>query len=306
MRCSPYESLVRRPSRQGPAAHSILAAVLSALLCASAAAVEPPDLLPSDNEIPGWVRHGDPMIAETEAELYGLINGAATTYIENGFQSCIFQQYLGTIAAAPESLWVRVFDQGDAAGAQGVYDALATGLEEPWGGAGEEARINDTFLFVITVEFWRNEFYVVIEVPKGGDPAEALTVAQDFAVVIDGYAVPVELSLFEADRVPSGVALRWITQSETDCFGFHLWRAAGHNDFARITEAPVPGAGTSTRPSEYSYRDAEVPRGVELFYRLEQIDADGTSHWYGPLSVPAVEAGSWGRLKAAFGYGDSS
>jgi hypothetical protein len=269
------------------------------------AAVEPPDLLPLDNEIPGWIRHGDPLIAETDAELYGLIDGAATTYIENGFQSCIFQQYLGDIAGAPESLWVRVFDQGDAAGAKGVYDALASGLEEPWGGAGEEARINDTFLFVITVEFWRNEFYVMIEVPKGGDPAEALIVGQDFAVVIDGYAVPVELSLFEADRTGSGVAVRWITQSEADCFGFHLWRAGERDDYRRITESPVPGSGTSTRPRSYSYVDASAPCDASIHYMLEQLDADGTAHWYGPVGVSPSAINSWGAVKAAFRSGTS-
>lgn len=283
----------------------ILASLVATALAFPVAAVEPPDLLPLDNEIPGWIRYGDPMIAETEAELYGLINGAATTYIENGFQSCIFQQYLGTIAGAPESLWVRIFDQGDATGAKGVYDALASGLEEPWAGAGEEARINDTYLFVITVEFWRNEFYVMIEVPKGGDPAEALTVGQDFAVVIDGYAVPVELSLFEAERVGSDVAVRWTTQSETDCFGFHLWRGVHGEDYVRITETPIPGSGTSARPREYSYLDATAPRGLAILYTLEQLDTDGTAHWYGPITVPAGTTASWGALKAAFRSGDS-
>jgi hypothetical protein len=274
--------------------------MLAVVLPHPATAVEPPDLLPLDNEIPGWVRHGDPLIAETEADLYGLINGAATTYIENGFQSCIFQQYLGSIAGAAESLWVRVFDQGDATGAQGVYDALATGLEMPWEGAGEEARINDTYLFVITVEFWRNEFYVMIEVPKGNDPAEALVVGQDFAVVIDGYAVPVELSLFEATRQAASVLVRWETQSETDCFGFHVWRSDAGGAQRRITHAPVSGGGTTTTPRDYSLLDSDAPDGIEVWYRLEQVDVDGTSHWYGPVVVPVHDPGSWGGLKARF------
>ena len=38
--------------------------------------------------------------------------------------------------------------------------------------------------------------------------------------------MPVELSLFEATRQARGVLVRWETQSETDCFGFHVWRGA--------------------------------------------------------------------------------
>jgi hypothetical protein len=301
MRCVSTRPLPSATSRS-LGALTVLTTVMTAALNSAALAVEPPDVLPLDNEIPGWVRHGDPLVAETDAELYDLIDGAATTYINHGFQSCVFQQYLGSIVGAPESLWVSVFDQTDAAGAEGVYDALGTGLETPWGGAGEDARINDTFLFVITIELWRNEFYVMIEVPKGGDPEEAVAVGQDFATVIDGYAVPVELSAFEARRDDGGVVVRWVTQCESRCFGFHLWRADAKDDYRRITEEAIPGAGTSVCPVEYSFFDDGAPRNLAVQYKLEQIDVGGTVRWYGPISVPAV-VGSWGRLKAAFRAG---
>ncbi len=281
---------------------TVLTTAVAAALSSASLAVEPGDLLPLDNEIPGWVRHGVPLVAETNTELYDLIDGAATTYINHGFQSCVFQEYMGSIAGAPESLWVRVFDQADVAGAEGVYDALGTGLETPWEGAGEGARINDTFLFVITVELWRNEFYAMIEVPKGGDSEEAVAVGEDFATVIDGYAVPVELSAFEASRHDGGVVVRWVTQCESHCFGFNLWRADANNDYRRITEEIISGAGTSVCPTEYSFFDDGAPRNLTVQYRLEQIDVDGSVHWYGPISVAAVTS-SWGRLKAVFRSG---
>ena len=110
---------------------------------------------------------------------------------------------------------------------------------------------------MITVEFWRNEFYVMIEVPKGGDPAEALTVAQDFAVVIDGYAVPVELSLFEAYPISSGVVVRWITQSETVTSATGKWTIGWRRMRLRRSTIFRDGLASS------SLRDRMMSRRIE-------------------------------------------
>ncbi len=82
-------------------------------------------------------------------------------------------------------------------------------------------------------------------------------------------SVPVELVSFAFE----GGVLRWTTASETNNFGFEVQRSdRPERGFRRISF--VPGAGTTTVPQRYAFRDS-LGEGV-LFYRLKQIDLDGT------------------------------
>ncbi len=87
-----------------------------------------------------------------------------------------------------------------------------------------------------------------------------------------GGAVPVELASFGFYQ---GV-LRWATASETNNFGFEVQRSNSKNEgFVKV--AFVRGHGTSTVPQVYEFKD-DVFEGV-YFYRLKQIDTDGSFEW---------------------------
>jgi hypothetical protein len=97
--------------------------------------------------------------------------------------------------------------------------------------------------------------------------------------------VPVELSVFEAEAGEQGVLLRWRTESEENCFGFHLYRKGDDNDQQqRITEQIVPGGGTSVVPREYSYLDPITEPGTYSYW-LEEVAEDGTTTGYAPAEV---------------------
>ena len=260
--------------------------------------------MPDDNEIPGWVKDGPPQTAETPEELYGLIDGAAPIYIDNGFVEAVFQDYVGDIASQQSELNARAFDQGTPDGAQAVYDLTATGLETDWDGAGEEARINYTLPFNFALDFWRNRFFVHLVINREADSLQALQIIQQFAIVMDGVAVPVELERFSGLRIGDDVLLRWTTSCEVNSFGFDVLRSLQDDVLQAlvVTESPIPSAGAIPCPREYEFRDDSVPEGVDLYYWLQEIALDGQRQLFGPVFVSKEgDDCSWGSIKAAFG-----
>jgi len=83
--------------------------------------------------------------------------------------------------------------------------------------------------------------------------------------------VPVELASFSARRLPNGVDLEWITESESNNAGFEVLRASDGEHFQSI--AFVAGMGDSRQLHRYNYFDAFEH---DAWYRLRQIDFDGT------------------------------
>jgi len=90
--------------------------------------------------------------------------------------------------------------------------------------------------------------------------------------------VPVELLSFTASVKSNSVALYWSTASEMNNRGFEIQRAAedDNNNFEWKTIGFVDGKGTTTEKSNYSFSDTNPLTG-KSYYRLKQIDLDGTS-----------------------------
>ncbi|MBR9976507.1 MAG: hypothetical protein KFH87_00335 [Bacteroidetes bacterium] len=88
---------------------------------------------------------------------------------------------------------------------------------------------------------------------------------------VTGPEWPVELASFSAERHGHQVLLQWITETETENFGFELQRSRDNAQYRTI--AFIPGAGSTTVRSAYYWRD---PWTADAWYRLRQIDLDGT------------------------------
>lgn len=99
----------------------------------------------------------------------------------------------------------------------------------------------------------------------------------DSVQVVNGLVIPVELSAFNVSpRGDGSMLLSWHTETETSNMGFEIERGDGEN-FERI--AFVPGHGTTTEPHSYSWIDSNpVSSRTDnlVYYRLKQIDTDGT------------------------------
>ncbi len=109
---------------------------------------------------------------------------------------------------------------------------------------------------------------------------------EDYRVTI---LVPVELSLFTAALENNAVRLNWTTQSETQNLGFHIYRSENSaGEYARITSALIPGAGTSEKVHHYQYSDGSIEPGKTYFYKLADIDFYGNTTYHGPVSVQSA------------------
>jgi hypothetical protein len=101
-----------------------------------------------------------------------------------------------------------------------------------------------------------------------------------------GNILPVQLASFTATVVNgNSVRLDWRTISEVNNYGFEVQRAlSAPTNFITLPGSFIPGHGTTNEPQVYTYLDQNVPSG-RLYYRLKQIDLDGTIHYSDPISV---------------------
>jgi hypothetical protein len=101
--------------------------------------------------------------------------------------------------------------------------------------------------------------------------------------------VPIQLSRFVATPLNSRhVRLDWTTLSETNNYGFEVQRrTSGQPDFATLPGSFTAGHGTTTEPHSYTYVDTTAMPG-RLWYRLKQIDLDGTVHFTEPIVVDVL------------------
>ncbi|MBN2089603.1 S8 family serine peptidase [candidate division KSB1 bacterium] len=94
-----------------------------------------------------------------------------------------------------------------------------------------------------------------------------------------GKPVPVELSSFNAELHQNVVHLKWVTQTETNNFGFQIERKLPVGEWNSL--GFVSGKGTTTIPQAYNFTDdlKRLSNSVDfIYYRLKQIDTDGTTH----------------------------
>ena len=100
-------------------------------------------------------------------------------------------------------------------------------------------------------------------------------------------AAPVDFIAFTGDLRSNHVALEWATASETENDYFQVERSTDGYTFEAI--AKINGAGDSQQELGYSFDDYEYASGIN-YYRLRQVDYDGTEDFSDVISVDAGEA----------------
>ncbi|TYZ11953.1 T9SS type A sorting domain-containing protein [Hymenobacter lutimineralis] len=125
--------------------------------------------------------------------------------------------------------------------------------------------------------------------PGGGVPwfvAQAAVADHfsEFYLTGSSTPLPVELVAFTAQAQGPAVALAWRTASEKNSAHFELERSPDGTAFAHI--GTVAAQGTTSHPTGYAYLDAAPPftQSATLYYRLKQVDQDGTSS-YSPVRL---------------------
>jgi hypothetical protein len=99
--------------------------------------------------------------------------------------------------------------------------------------------------------------------------------------------LPVTLVAFTAERLEADGLLRWATASELNNAYYQIESSVDGVAFQPLGR--VAGAGTSTQAHSYQFVDKSLARygAPRVYYRLRQVDADGTSA-YSPVQALAV------------------
>jgi hypothetical protein len=85
--------------------------------------------------------------------------------------------------------------------------------------------------------------------------------------------------------------LYWTTQTETNSLGWNIYRgetesAFQNNQISKCNLGLIPGAGTTSEPTEYHFVDEDnISDSTNYWYWLESISFSGETEYYGPISL---------------------
>ncbi|WP_171037910.1 T9SS type A sorting domain-containing protein [Dyadobacter luticola] len=135
-------------------------------------------------------------------------------------------------------------------------------------------------LFAMTQADYYTNLLVNDRVPYEGDCS---------GVVCKQGGLPVTLIKFEGERIDdANVALTWETSEETNNDYFEVERTLNPSR-GFITVAKVKGAGSTATLHSYQQQDFnDYP--VYTYYRLKQVDFDGTIQYSAIISIKASDA----------------
>jgi hypothetical protein len=125
--------------------------------------------------------------------------------------------------------------------------------------------------------------YIGIGLEQVDNTGSQISIIQNSLEWFD-VTIPVELASFTSTVSSKGVTLDWTTATELNNHGFEIERSYDGTNFFRI--AFVQGFGTTTQSHNYTYIDkVDYTGGKTLYYRLKQVDYDGSYSYSTVLTV---------------------
>ena len=119
-----------------------------------------------------------------------------------------------------------------------------------------------------------------------------------------GGILPVTLSHFRADRMESGVVLKWRTESEVENAGFNILRSQTRQGrYVKVNPSLIMGAGTISERHDYTWTDTTAKPNVSYYYRIEDVSFAGdrqqlaTVRMRGLVSASGKLTTRWSDLK---------
>jgi hypothetical protein len=102
--------------------------------------------------------------------------------------------------------------------------------------------------------------------------------------------LPVQLVDFTATAQGTAVALAWHTATEVNSDRFEVERSPDGTTFSKLDA--IAAHGTTMAAQSYSYQDIQLPASVPtIYYRLRQVDLDGTAHYSSVRTVAVSNEG---------------
>ena len=104
--------------------------------------------------------------------------------------------------------------------------------------------------------------------------------------------------LFALSGCTAPVRVEWITETEMNTAGFNLYRGEsvdGPFD-VKVNEQLIPPAADPLTGGKYQYVDKTAKAGITYYYRLEEVERNGGTNNFGPISVRAGGLEWWHLL----------
>jgi hypothetical protein len=84
------------------------------------------------------------------------------------------------------------------------------------------------------------------------------------------------------------VILEWTTESEVNLAGFNVYRSESRDGpYVKLNDTLIPASPDPIAGASYSYADSTARGGVTYYYKLEDVELDGTATLHGPITVVA-------------------
>jgi hypothetical protein len=147
----------------------------------------------------------------------------------------------------------------------------ATGLNAPSADLSEGAG-GDQFVQNLTVA--ADQVYMLYISNASRNNSAATITFSNTGILTCGFILPVELLEFDAKAGEAHVDVLWSTASEQNSAYYKVQRSSDGLDFHAIGH--VQAAGSSQSRLDYLFKDESPLPGLS-FYRLEQVDVDGSS-----------------------------
>lgn len=94
--------------------------------------------------------------------------------------------------------------------------------------------------------------------------------------------LPVTLTHFTAECTESTIDINWVTETEKNSAFYRVEKSSDGISWSLLQE--VTAAGTTQMQQHYSVTDNRINAG-SVYYRLRQVDTDGTEELYGPIAA---------------------
>ena len=102
-----------------------------------------------------------------------------------------------------------------------------------------------------------------------------------------GGPLPVQLSSFKAERTDEGCVITWDTESSLENAGFNVLRSETKNGpFTKVNPRLIPGAGTTSERSTYTFIDKGTKPRNHYYYQLEEVSFAGVQQ---PLTTQRLK-----------------
>jgi hypothetical protein len=136
-----------------------------------------------------------------------------------------------------------------------------------------------------------NDTTQTIYVTEAGIYAVTVTTAggcisTDSVTIIMSAPLPIELISFSASQKENHIEIDWTTATEINNDFFEVQRAGEEISWQSL--ARTDGSGNTSSPHFYSVAD-EIPIQGNNYYRLKQVDFDGTSTYSEMVVVPFIK-----------------